>query len=339
MTQHGGKVKKMMDKHGGTGVLVFLFVFAIVVFAGIGIYAVRTQQTGLEPGAQAQIIKTQIEAQNAASLLTLIAKDQTSNTLARIDIPAYCYKFDDPTQMLKGAQGDKLSITTATQVTGVGVGDEGICVGFNNSGYYGDPLKWKAESEAGESLTLKVYNTNEFGVGWKFYEDGTKETTQSIDVRADATKNYDKLVIENNISDTQFRLRVIGVDLDANTNISNIELKGSSDSVVKRLRSTLDYVFDVGESTSSVNILSGAIENMITPIVLNEYDMWTSGQLIFTGDAEGCGSQEETMTFYAIDQNYYESVKNGSPATGVEDDQSSPADVGASDYTSNVICS
>ena len=331
--------KKGKASAGLLVVVLLLSIGALSFFGWISYKMMKVQETGVSTEGIAETVQAAEVAKKKASLVNVVARDYASNTKARVDSPAYCYLLTNPTVMLKGAQSESLSTSSANQVSGVGVGDEGICVSFNAS-YYGDPFIWMADTEAGVTADLKVYNANDNHIGIQFWEDGTQDLPATIDVRQNSDNDFDFILIKNNVSQTAYNLRVIGFALDTATNISKIQMKNTPEyKKVSRLRSTLDYEFDVGIEAERISLTTGKVERKVGAVLLEDFDEFKTNRIVFTGDGEGSGDGEETVTVYAIDEKKFQSNVDLSIKSDVEDDQTSPIDVGVGDYTADFLSS
>ena len=319
-----------MNKKGkASGMAWFVVVFIVIATVAIvGLLYRSTQQQavvvektiGVEGGV------TPILGTGTAATYKLFTKDLQSDTLAKVAAPITCWEKNDPGNLL--ADATRSDPGTATTISGTNVNGVYICEAFNATWYpvrdeYTIPKEGVSRTInihlISRDINITVFNDNDVSLG------ALSDNFNITGIGSSGTNSWAKIKIENKDTDSLFRLKMIGFDLNANTNISKVEIKGwKSVDKPARLRTVLDYAF----------VLDSAVD-------LAEYEKVNTGNVVFTGDGDGCAGvgAREAFTVYFIDESDYKSGTDNTIQTGVEDDAPSPADVGRGDYTIPGTCS
>ena len=314
---------RMNNKGKASSMAWFAIIFVVIAtVAIIGLLYRSTQQQAvvIEKTVTGEGGVTPILGTGTAATYKLFTKDAQSDTLARVAVPITCWDKNDPTELL--ADAARTDPGSALTISGTNVNGVYVCEGFNATWYpVRDEYKIPQESVSrtvdvniiSRDVNITVYDKN--GISFGVLNDRYNMSGMS----SQATGTWDRIQIKNTDTDSMLNIKMIGFDVDANTNISKIEITGW-ESVDKpaRLRTTLDYAF--------------ALPNSVN---LKEFQKIETGTIQFTADGDGCTGPllAENFVMYFIDESSFKSSKDNSIKTGVEDDQASPADVGRGDYT------
>ena len=137
----------------------------------------------------------------------------------------------------------------------------------------------------------------------------------NLTLGAGETKAYTKLRIKNNLTNSGFNLYGLYFDLDANTNVSAIQIN--------------DAKVDVEGSMSLSSVTTDdKTWKMKTPTILYEFSQLDIGTIQVTADGDGTALDTDSFTLYAVDGAYFYSAKGKGVLFGPENDATSPADVG-----------
>ena len=145
------------------------------------------------------------------------------------------------------------------------------------------------------------------------------------------TDTFDYMKIEVNASNRAFNLKQIGFDQIVGTNLT-ITMTGNADWVQNSKGQSVPGV--MSETTSRPKRLKSTLDQQFVlpnAIMLHGYDSIRTPLIKVETDGD---NPLETMTVYFLDESKFKSSVSGNKIlSGLEDDATSPADVGASDYT------
>lgn len=333
-----------------TGVWVILSIVLIVAVGGFGFMAYQSQkQTALEEQRQKAELAKPTETASIESnvgkvaVLKASATDkENNNPNTQVAVPARFWKANKDgiweTFASGGAQYKKytgsfkewigssatvaLSSTTTTSISPVNVGDIVCGSAFNGTGtsvsFIGETSCVELATEA-ESLKLPTHTgctaTQLQGV---IYSTGST-TGQNISVGVNGDNSFDKVYLRVNSTDCAYNLGGFYVDTTSGTNVDDINLGSEtkpltkSNKAIKRIKEKDDYVFELD-----------------APLLMHENEKFYTGSLSVSADGDGC-SPAERLNVSAYDSAQYLPIAGLALASGAEDDQSSPADVGSPD--------
>jgi len=176
---------------------------------------------------------------------------------------------------------------------------------------------------------------------------GTPAEINTSNVGASGSYTYSKIQFKVNESDKSYNLGGFYTDLVQNTNISNVELGGSvsfSGKTSSEQSGKPSVTTSLAPPTSSANFNPSALSTpqrlkgssqgeyvfwLSRPVLVHETDKVDVDSLKLTADGDGCNTEE--FDIYAFDVAPFLSSKNSNVYLGAENDQASPADVGAAD--------
>jgi len=301
---------------GSVGMIAFL---SLLFFPGL----LGTQTLGGSGGGVTTTVSTASSVASAVkegtdATLQISAYDLVSTTpTTRVASTLYAYDVDNKELLKNGAS---LSASASTNVdTTVGTD---FVIGAFDSTYYGT-LKSVTVTKTAQPVVLDNFKiTTSLNV--KTYDDGSALNTSNImAISSNAEQSWDKIFLEENESNRAFNLKGFGLDLPTATNITDWTVNGKDSPIVEsasmpqRLRTTLDFYFVLPESR-----------------MLKSWDTYNTGNVLFKSG--GNDPVTETATLYIIDESNFASSVDKTLKSGVENDASSPADVGASDITRTV---
>jgi len=156
------------------------------------------------------------------------------------------------------------------------------------------------------SLEMTLYDSD---------DNALARSASNLTLGAGETKAYTKLRIKNNLTNSGFNLYGLYFDLDANTNVSAIQIN--------------DAKVDVEGSMSLSSVTTDdKTWKMKTPTILYEFSQLDIGTIQVTADGDGTALDTDSFTLYAVDGAYFYSAKGKGVLFGPENDATSPADVG-----------
>lgn len=138
----------------------------------------------------------------------------------------------------------------------------------------------------------------------------------NLSLGADETGTFSKLRIKQTTANTAFRISGVYINLDAETNISNIQFADSR-------------VLDDGSFPLASTTNDDANFALVEPILIFEFAQVELGPIAV--QADGDGTSVEAYTLFVADSEYFFSQKSDAVLFGPEDDSSSPATTGATD--------
>ncbi len=343
-------MQKRLGKKGATNAPTWIVVALMVIVVGGGFtWAVMsgafktTEQTfaGTPEEITLQQEKLALASPPKVVLLKINAYDVASATpQTRVDVPVYCWKTNDPKELKVNAQ--VTSTSADTSVTVFSTGDNIHCEGFNGT-YYSDV---RDNGDSGVEMLLKI-PTESIKVPVRTiattgplvelktkssYMDASRELN-ATGLTASADFSWDYISVKNNNTYSAFMLKTFGVDVVADTNVSDITiLKGDgtlneNTARIVRLGDSVNYRFDLPSAKR-----------------LDPSEVYTTGSFNIKVDGDGCentGTNSETITLYVIDEQQFVSAKSDSLSAvlkGIENDATTPADVGASDESLAFYC-
>src|SRR3990167_5076155 len=328
--------------------LAVLLTVGVVSIAGVALM-LFTGQTGIGGGDDASVTLTQEVAsateEGKSATLQFKANNQVSDTKAQVASSLYVVEFngDGVRRLLDDVTTLSATALTSTSST---VGKKIFGCYFDGS-YYGDcgeEANTFTVTDRIMTVPLKVYDIATTNPNVTFDDEdattGTSDNVGNITLSSSQTGTIDSIEFENRDADDQLRIRGLGLDLVATgTNISDITISGveyvkceppktncqvvqaiiSEPAMPKRLQNTLDYYFQFDDNGK--------------PLTLDEFQSLTVKVMQITHDCD-TAANEELIDLYWLDESCFRSNKDPEQVKcGVEDDQPSEADVGASDFS------
>lgn len=303
----------MMKKGQINNTLLAVFLLLGIGAAGLFIYQGLQQSAVAGVEQQQQITQQLISPTGKAATVRYAALDQESspkNTQVAVS-GIYALEMNGDTQAI--ISNNVTSSATARTSVSTSTGKTLKAVAFSNA-YYGDMVETKVDKET-INIDLPVH-TIATGINVSLEDvDGVVRTDTNLNMTlvANEKDSWSWLKIKNTDTNSQFRWKALGFDLATAANISNVDVAGmTSSNVPERRRSVVDYYFVFPEAQK-----------------LSEFDSVKTGRVLFESDGD---NPAESITLYVVDEQHFKAQDN-TLKVGVEDDQNTPADIGASDVT------
>lgn len=317
---------------GGSTIATWLIVIVGVALALL-IVPAAYQQTFGGTGSQAAISPSTPAASglpNAGDSGTLKSRAVRLQSEGAAQVAATLYvkngqKLDSDTSLLEDATAMSATARTNTPVV---VGDVISAVAFDTT-YGGIGKENILLDREVYYLDLEVYTLQTGLGGGGFAGGGNKDVkltfpadtdnavsddeAGNVTLAADQVRSIGPVMIEVNTSNEGFNFKGIVMNTAATNNLDSVTIGGmTSGSCPKRRQSTCTWAYYIPDA-----------------ILLEEFDTWQSGNIVV--DASGT-NPAQLVTLGIVDEAYYKSIEPGKPIRkGIEDDASSPAQVGAQD--------
>lgn len=227
-----------MKKKAGMFNTLLLVILVISVVFGVGHL---TNWFGLteEPEPVAgTVVPSKVGEQGS---LKYSVRTVTDNSPVQFAGTGYCWDTTTPKLLLESSTGKTLSSTAGTTFAPVSVGSSYECTAFSAN----HMCEHKSGKMSGETMNLRsdcknLTTPTELEV--IFFEDGAKETTNSLTIGSGGSNSFGKVTIQLNITDKYFPLKAIcfGTN-DTVSQLKKITQKGAtSDDVPDYMSSTSD---------------------------------------------------------------------------------------------------
>lgn len=310
--------KKMMNKGQANQMLLSIFLLLGIGFIGWQLFQ-GVQQTAVSGGVQEQaeqqqkLVQQLTSPEGKAATVRYAALDGVSDPRnAQLAVAGiYAIEMNGNGEVLI-ANNVSSSATARTSVS-TSTGKTLKAVAFDSL-RYGDLVETKVDKET-ISVDLPVY-TIATGLNVSLEDrDGVvrRDTNLNITLAASQTDTWSYLEIENTDTDSLFRWKALGFDLATASNVSDLDVAGMrSAPVPERRRSVVDFYFEFPEAVS-----------------LKEFEKFKTGRVKWEADGD---NPAEDVTMYVVDIQHYKTQDN-KLAQGVEDDQTSPVDLGLADVS------
>lgn len=331
-----------LNKKGASGIAMLL-VIGILAMVGLFGYWVLVQspapaqQTALQLADQTAQLSLATGAGELA-LTKVRVVDKSSSNQAQVSAPFSCWDTKNPKVLL--VDGTVSSSTSDTSVTVFSKGQNVHCEAFNASWYpeaddNGVVGVEQLITSGGELIQIPVRRVSSSLLMELQYRNSIMDVNNEINVSgvgASGEFSFDWVKVKNNLTYTSYMLKSFVIDTVANTNITDITLLSGDKAVVEnsvrpqRLGDSANYRFDLPVAER-----------------LDAYETFTTGSLTFKADGDGCVSAGglESLTLRVLDEQRFKSAL-ANPANvvlaGVENDNPTPADVGASDKSIAFTC-
>lgn len=294
-----------------------LLVIAAVALVGLVAYQqFGAQQTAIPP-ADTGAASVNSNVGSAASL-RILAMDYGDKDAAPTQVASTAYVEQTNGQHNLIANGQSLSASARTSVAST-VGVKFRAASFDST-YYGDIKEGTVEYE---NTNLDLVNYAIGNVTADVYDFGGKlaSNARNLTLGAGQTDSFDKIYLQEDTANKVFRLKMICMDVPANSNISDVSINEMTEvSVPSRLRrgsNNYDYCFQLGSYKQ-----------------LDEFADWSSGAVSFTADGSN-NPGVESVSVAIIDESLFIG-KDQTIKSGVENEASPPANVGQTDTTFTV---
>ncbi len=324
----GGFYNHMKNKRGVTsGLMVTLIIGVVILIAIVGFLAF-TQFQATQPPEPGEVV-VQPTLLGKGSVLSINARDQApDDKTTRRSVPVY---IQDPDEIFTASGGTSTSTTQAQDFTsGIFVSELPYKVAaFNNTYGSVDGLVDVVIERQAKTVDLNVYTiARSLEITFFDTNDVALPTFNgtNLTLAGGQTDDFTKVKIKNNDTDTMYRLFGIYVDLIENTNVSTANFNDAR-------------VSDEGTMSLSRTSADDLTFGLVAPILMAEFDSVELDSLAVTADGDGCiGTLTERWVWNFVDGEYYFSAQGEGVKFGPENDATSPADVGAPDYTSQGYC-
>jgi len=352
----------MNGKHGREAMMTVVMVAILLVAGIVGYSAFKGGLFGGSVTSQPQTIAggsvpaplgvVQTQNVGGSSSIRLTSVDQSSVTAnTQYSLTAYCWKTNEPKNLITGIAGTSLAASGTTSINSVGVGDSVKCTAFNNT-FYGDlnPKEIKLATEGGVAYVIPVNRVQ--GAKVTFFNKNDKslnEFSTNFSLPANGAYSFSRVKVEQNNTNSAYALWGIAFDTPRSSNISDIQMNtvGQLSSVVAN-NGAVSVERSTGGLTrvTTLRFIFKFKQNGQEGVLLKQNDYVTTGALTFSGNGNGCGgypatASGESITYYVIDANQYVSINpstQGLVKVGAETDASTGTDVGFGDITGTLNC-
>ena len=328
-----------MNKKAKAGnVALWIASFSLVLLVGAVFYMGFVQQSAVpsspaEAQKQVEVVASTLSA-NKASTQSFVAKNQDSDTKAQVAPSLYVIETKNGVStLIKDATAMSTTASTSVSTT---TGAKIKAVAFS-SNWYGDFSEYDVTSEQ-DSPVLKVYNITETLKSQCYDNAGTALAVGqcNITMGAGASDKFNYIKIEVNTSDESFNFGMLGIDVPAASNVSDINVDGTSSKTSgSSSKGSVDSSFAFSETSARPERLRTTLDYQFVPavpIMLREWDSikTPSIQIVASGT-----NPLEVLTWYIIDSGKFKSVKTVTQdqiLEGVENDAPSASDTAGSDF-------
>lgn len=302
-----------------TIILVGVAVLGVLVATGNlqGIFSGAMPDGEEEPGDD---VRTGTSAD-----LSIASFDQAADTSTQTAADNYAWRDNDERIYLGSNDGSSSSRTSYSNFV---IGDSFQAVAFNSGEDfdYGTPVSGAVDSE-NELKNLDVWKGAGTGdLTAEIYNDGST-TTDISTLGSGEQAAIDYLKLKLDASNKAYNPSVVAFKLPSGTNISSIDMPDAeSVEVPDSLGTDYDYAFKL----SSVTVGGESVSVPSREPVMSEWDSMQTGKVVFEADSDG--TIGETVTVAYLDHAPFIDTTD-ELAYGVEDDTSSPSDVGVEKKT------
>lgn len=310
----------MNHRGAGQGLLWAILFVAIVGIGGFGYFAYNAQQSfapsSEQPPEEAAKEATASNLGNSASE-KIRSYDREANAQTQVAATLYAVETYNGQKRLI-ADGTTLSASADTSVATV-VGAEIDAVVFDST-YYGKLNHFTVSREV-DYQALDAYAIATSNMNVQVYTNANVELTDgqaNLTLGSGQSDYFGRLKLTVNTANKAFNFKGIAIDLPSASNISTVDIQGMSAATApKRLTrvSQAEFYFDIPDAK-----------------MLHQWESFETGRITFTA-VSAVNPNLEAFTFRVVDESYFRSTDRTSILKGVEDDQPSSADVGASDVT------
>lgn len=295
------KIKK--DKKASAFANTMLFLLFVVVAVGLG---AMTNWYGLAPekAAGTGIEETPTGKEGDLGTLKYSVKTVSDKNPAQFAGTGYCWDTAKPNRLIESLNGKTLSASAGTTFSPAYRDHTYECTAFSTS-HWCDHDSGLMTAE-GLELRSSCYNitSTPSDVTFSFFEQGTKETTNSLDIGAGATKTYNKWALE--ITTAYKNLKIAAICMGTNVSDSHVNLVTIGD-----WKSVAVPKASIGASVDDYCFVPSQGTITLTPYGYIEF----TDSIKFEGDSTGTTSEEELWTFSLMPECEYVSI-DGSIKTG-----------------------
>lgn len=301
----------------GGGVFVLLLIFVAGFFGLFG-------QTAFGGGDTDQLedVAAALATGKIATVKTTTV-DIAGDSPSQVASTAYFWNVDTPKILKGGRAGLTTSSSTTANIKSVVVGETLKGVAFDSI-YYGLEKSQKITKES-DQMDLQVLKIVDSSMEFIIKEDGTTESSPSIDVTGTEEDAFTSMTLSQSNAGEAFNLKEIcfqSNESTSSTNISFIKIEGLSSPASTESRKAQQYCAELPEAQ-----------------MIRQFAEYISPTVRIKGST-GCAGHEELITVTWIDQQHYVSNDN-TIKTGTQNDASPPADIGETDaaQVDTFVCS
>lgn len=328
--------------------IIVILIIAVLIIGTFSFfsYLESRKQTAIQEKQTALLAKEQAKTPEDKSATTNVGKsaiarstavDLQSNTKAQVGVPAYFYtrNQDGTFKEYVGQSGTRtLSASDSTSVTPVNIGDRLCGRAFNATGgvsgtvgYYGDE-KCIDIKVGGETLRLEVDRICRTNQMQGYLKTNLNALGQNLTAGASQANSFETLELRVNGTDCAYNLGGFYVDIVSTA--SNIQDVGMGEVATKG--ATTAKVMETNKNLKRLTAVDDYVFELDKPILMKEYETVKTGSFTILADGDGC-STAEGVNVTAFDVSGYQSVTDDKLPllSGIEDDQTSPVDVGGAD--------
>jgi len=314
-TNIGGIYKMWKNKKGRQKLHPLIALMAVAVVLGIGFIGYQATQTAVEPTVTTPAVTaTGAVASDVGDAATVKfrAYDQQANNKGQVAATLYVRQAEDGALL---NDGTAMSASDSTN-SGTTIGKTLEAVAFSST-YYGELASIPVVEET-QQESLNVHTVETTSPHITLFDDGSSMTLDAgvynLTIGADQTNTIDKIHVEVNTSNNAYNLKAIAFNVTGATdNLDNIVVGGLSEGTLPTRLKDHDYYWELPDA-----------------VLLEEFDTFETGTVQF--EASGTNPNQD-VNICLVDEGYYRSIASGKELlTGVEDDQSTPSDVGGSDW-------
>jgi len=284
-----------------------MLILLIVVVGGL-VYLIAAQPfAAVVPGVTPQpTVPTVIETveKGKSATVSLAAFDNQADSATQVALASGLYVWKNGILV---ANGEALSSTTRTEVSAA-TGDSLTAIAFDST----YPYATETTIDVDQELVYKNLDTNK-GISTsdlqvKFYYDG--DVVTSVTMGASEVIALDKITAKVNTANKAWNPGAICFNVTTGSNIDNIDIPSLTKiSVPERIDDTFDWCFELPEG------------------LLSEWDTLTIESVEIKASST---NPAENITVAFLDKAPFIKIDN-TLGYGLEDDSSSPSDVGIAD--------
>lgn len=314
------QLKKNKKAKGGVAIAIWLMAIIVLSLGGFMLYdrLAPKKAAGIED-------ETPTGKEGDLGTLKYSVKTISDTNPAQFAGTGYCWDQAKPNQLIESLNGKTLSASAGTTFSPAYRDHAYECTSFSTS-HICDHASGTMTAE-GLQLRSECYNitSTPSEVTFSFFEQGTLETTNSLDIGADATKTYNKWALEVGAAYKYLKIGAVCLGTNvSNSHIDNVIIDGWTKTTVPSASSSTidDYCFTPP-----------------SPITLKPYSyMEFTNSIQFDGDSTGTASEEEKWIFAVMPLCEYVSV-DGTIKEGFHKDNTDQSLCDADDINANITLS
>lgn len=256
--------------------------------------------------------------EGTSATVSVAAFDRAADTSTQVAATNYGWKDNGDRIYLGSNSGASDSRSDYSNLV---VGDSYESVAFDDTYDYGVSKSGEVDSES-ELANLDVWTGAGTGdLTAAVYYDGSSTTDVST-LGSEETLALDYLQLKLDASNKAYSPGVVAFKLPSGTNISSVDMPSAEKvSVPESLSTDYDYAFRL----DSIDLNGESVSVPSEEPAMSEWDVMKTGRVVFEADSDGTTGESVTIA-YLDNAPFIDTADE--LAYGVEDDTSSPSDVG-----------